>query len=145
MAFFADEALEYLVNAHRKRRMPHSFLFSGEEGSGKRRLTAKFFAAVNQQNFDRYHPDYHQIDPESKSRRILVEQIRELENALRMKSARAPWNFGLLSDADRLMPQAANAFLKPLEEPPANSVLILATTLPDALLETIRSRCVHVP
>jgi DNA polymerase-3 subunit delta' len=51
----------------------------------------------------------------------------------------------LINDADRLMPQAANAFLKTLEEPPANSVLILATALPEALLETIRSRCVHVP
>jgi DNA polymerase-3 subunit delta' len=145
MAFSATEALEYLVNAYRHQRLPHSFLFSGEEGSGKRQLTAGFFEAINQQTFDRHHPDYHQVDPESKSRRILVEQIRSLENALRMKAARASWKFGLINDADRLMPQAANAFLKTLEEPPANSVLILATALPEALLETIRSRCVHVP
>ncbi|MBW0000960.1 MAG: DNA polymerase III subunit [Verrucomicrobia bacterium] len=144
MAFSAHEALEYLVNAYRHQRLPHSFLFSGEEGSGKRQLTAGFFEAINQQKFDPHHPDYHQVEPESKSRRILVDQIRSLENALRMKAARVPWKFGLISDADRLMPQAANAFLKTLEEPPANSVLILATALPDALLETIRSRCVHV-
>lgn len=145
MAFFAAEALEYLVNAYRRQRLPHSFLFSGEEGSGKRQLTAGFFEMINRQKFDPHHPDYHQVDPESKSRRILVEQIRSLENALRMKAARASWKFGVVNDADRLMPQAANAFLKTLEEPPANSVLILATALPEALLETIRSRCVHVP
>lgn len=145
MAFSAREALEYLVNAYRHQRLPHSFLFSGEEGSGKRQLTARFFEAVNQQTFDPHHPDYHQVDPESKSRRILVDQIRSLENALRMKAARATWKVGLINDADRLMAQAANAFLKTLEEPPAHSVLILATALPEALLETIRSRCVHVP
>lgn len=145
MAFSADDALEYLVNAHRHGRLAHSFLFSGEEGSGKRRLTAEFFRAINQEGFGRHHPDVHEIDPESKSRRILVGQIRTLEHALRMKSARVPWKFGLISDADRLMPQAANAFLKTLEEPPEHSVLILVTTLPEALLETIRSRCVHVP
>ena len=145
MAFSVAEALEYLVNAYRQQRLPHSFLFSGEEGSGKRQLTVRFFEAINWQTFDPHHPDYHQVDPESKARRILVEQIRSLENALRMKAARVPWKFGLINDADRLMPQAANAFLKTLEEPPANSVLILATALPEALLETIRSRCVHVP
>ncbi len=145
MAFSVNEALEYLRNAHRHRRVPHSLLFSGEEGSGKRRLIAEFFAVANGEPFSRQHPDFHGIEPESKSRRILVEQVRELESALRMRAAHAPWKFGVISDADRLMPQAANAFLKTLEEPPANSVLILSTALPDALLDTVRSRCVHVP
>ena len=50
----------------------------------------------------------------------------------------------VIRDADRLMPQAANAFLKTLEEPPAGSLLLLTTELPEALLETIRSRCIGV-
>ena len=53
MAFLAEEALQYLVNAHRTRRMPHSLLVSGEEGSGKRRVIEGFFAAVNGQLFHR--------------------------------------------------------------------------------------------
>src|SRR5208282_1944892 len=46
--------------------------------------------------------------------------------------------------ADRLNPQAANAFLKTLEEPPANSVLILLSTEPQRILETILSRCLRL-
>ncbi|HEY0791585.1 MAG TPA: hypothetical protein VGD78_11020 [Chthoniobacterales bacterium] len=144
MAFLAEEALQYLRNAHRTRRLPHSLLISGEEGSGKRRVVEGFFETVNGQPFNRQHPDFHEIEPESKSRRILVEQVRRVEQALRMKAATAPWKFGLISDADRLMPQAANAFLKTLEEPPAHSLLLLTTALPEALLGTIRSRCVHL-
>jgi len=51
----------------------------------------------------------------------------------------------VIYEADRLMPQAANAFLKTLEEPPDHSILILITQIPDALLETILSRCIRVP
>jgi DNA polymerase-3 subunit delta' len=50
----------------------------------------------------------------------------------------------LIRDADRLMPQAANAFLKTLEEPPSGSLLLLTSEMPESLLETIRSRCIAV-
>src|ERR1700683_4647701 len=88
--------------------------------------------------------DFHGIEPESKSRKILVEQIRELEASLRLHATRAKVKFGVVYEADRLMPQAANAFLKTLEEPPDHSLLVLVTSLPEALLETIRSRCIEV-
>ena len=61
-----------------------------------------------------------------------------------MHAARAKVKFGVVYEADRLMPQAANAFLKTLEEPPDHSVLVLVTALPEALLDTIRSRCIEV-
>jgi DNA polymerase III subunit delta' len=51
----------------------------------------------------------------------------------------------IISDADRLQPQAANAFLKTLEEPPKNSLLLLLSALPEALPETILSRCIEIP
>jgi DNA polymerase-3 subunit delta' len=51
----------------------------------------------------------------------------------------------IVSDADRLQPQAANAFLKTLEEPPNDSLLLLLSTLPEALPETILSRCIPIP
>src|SRR4029077_620583 len=84
------------------------------------------------------------IEPECKSRKILVEQIRELGASLRLHATRAKVKFGVVYEADRLMPQAANAFLKTLEEPPDHSVLILVTALPEALLDTIRYRCIEV-
>src|SRR6478609_2703056 len=142
MAFSFDQALGYLTEANVQGRLAHTFLFSGPEGSGKRRLVSAFFRAVNGSTTD--PADFHGIEPESKSRKILVEQIRELEASLRMHATRAKVKFGVVYEADRLMPQAANAFLKTLEEPPNHSLLILVTSLPEALLDTIRSRCIEV-
>ena len=142
MAFSLEQALGYLTEANAQGRLAHSFLFSGPEGSGKRRLVAELFRVVNGNTTNA--ADFHGIEPESKSRRILVEQIRELEASLRMHATRARMKFGVVYEADRLMAQAANAFLKTLEEPPDHSMLILVTALPEALLDTIRSRCIEV-
>jgi DNA polymerase-3 subunit delta' len=144
MPFLVNEALQYLVRAKEGGRLPHSFLVTGPDGSGKRDLVRRFFAELNQTATPERHPDYHVVEPESKSRRILVEQIRELEEGLRMKSSTGAWKFGVIIDADRLMPQASNAFLKTLEEPPLNSILLLLTALPEALLETVQSRCIRI-
>jgi DNA polymerase III subunit delta' len=144
MPFLADEALRYLVRAKDGGRLPHSYLVTGPDGSGKRDLVRRFFSELNRTLTAEIHPDYHVVEPESKSRRILVEQIRELEDALRMKSSHGGWKFGVIVDADRLMPQASNAFLKTLEEPPTNSILFLLTAVPEALLETVQSRCVRI-
>jgi DNA polymerase-3 subunit delta' len=143
MAFSVEQALGYLGKAYSKGRLAHAFLVSGPEGSGKRRLTKELFQAINGEGTQM--ADFHQIEPESKSRRILVEQIRQLENSLRMTTAGSRTKFGVVIEADRLMPQAANAFLKTLEEPADRSVLVLVTALPGALLGTIQSRCIHVP
>jgi DNA polymerase III subunit delta' len=142
MAFSREQAFGYLSEANAQGRLAHSFIFSGPEGSGKRRLVSEFFRVVNGSMAD--PADFHGIEPESKSRRILVEQIRELEASLRMHATRARVKFAVVYEADRLMAQAANAFLKTLEEPPDHSLLILVTTLPEALLETIRSRCIEI-
>jgi DNA polymerase III subunit delta' len=143
MAYSVEQALDYLLRAHRGDRLPHAFLFSGPEGSGKRKLVSQFFQAINGERAAL--SDLHSIEPESKSRRIVVDQIRELEGSLRMRSSQATSKFGVIYDADRMMPQAGNAFLKTLEEPPAHSILVLVTSLPGALLETIVSRCIQVP
>ena len=142
MAFFFEQASRYLSEAKAQARLAHSFLFSGPEGSGKRRLVDEFYRTVNGKMADQ--ADFHGIEPESKSRKILVEQIRELEASLRLHATRAKVKFGVVYEADRLMPQAANAFLKTLEEPPDHSLLILVTALPEALLDTIRSRCIEL-
>src|SRR6201985_2685646 len=85
--FLVDEALSYLILAKDGARLPHSYLITGPDGSGKRDLVRKFFAELNQTTAVEKHPDYHLLEPESKSRRILVEQIRQLEESLRMKSS----------------------------------------------------------
>jgi DNA polymerase III subunit delta' len=144
MPFLVDEALGYLIRAKDGGRLPHSYLVTGPDGSGKRDLAERFFTELNPPAAAQRHPDYHLVQPESKSRRILVEQIRELEESLRMKSSAGGWKFGVVVDADRMMPQASNAFLKTLEEPPSKSILVLLTAVPEALLETIQSRCIRI-
>lgn len=90
------------------------------------------------------HPDVQWIRPESKSRQITIDQIRELIQTVNLKPTEAPYKFGIIVAADRVNTQAANAFLKTLEEPPSRSILILTTLAPDQMLETIISRCLRL-
>jgi DNA polymerase-3 subunit delta' len=83
-------------------------------------------------------------EPESKSRRIVVDQVRALEHALQMCSSEGRRKVAIVAEADRLQPQAANAFLKTLEEPPKDSLLLLLSSIPEALPDTILSRCIAV-
>jgi len=90
------------------------------------------------------HADIHWARPESKSRIITVEQMRELMREIQLKPTEAGYKIAVIAAADRLNVQAANAFLKTLEEPPAKSVLILLTIEPQRILETILSRCLRL-
>jgi len=90
------------------------------------------------------HADIHWARAESKSRIISVDQTRELTREIQLKPTEAGYKIAIISGADRLNAQAANAFLKTLEEPPPKSVLILLTTEPSRILETILSRCLRL-
>lgn len=90
------------------------------------------------------HADVHWVRPESKSRIISVDQMRELMHEINLKPTEAEYKVAVIVAADRLNVQGANAFLKTLEEPPPKSVLILLTTEPQRLLETIVSRCLRL-
>lgn len=146
MAFTKDEALRLLEKALAEGHLGHAYLVSGSPGSGVRELgneLAALFLGAGEISVEK-HPDFHAIEPESKSRRLLTEQVRELEHAIHRMPEKGSRKVAVVRDADRLMPQAANAFLKTLEEPPDGSLLILTSELPEALLETIRSRCISV-
>jgi DNA polymerase-3 subunit delta' len=90
------------------------------------------------------HGDVHWVRPESKSRIVSVDQMRELMREIQLKPSEAEFKVAVIVAADRLNAQAANAFLKTLEEPPAKSVLILLSTEPQRILETILSRCLRL-
>ncbi|HEX3718867.1 MAG TPA: hypothetical protein VH595_12940 [Verrucomicrobiae bacterium] len=90
------------------------------------------------------HPDVLWIRPESKSRIVTIDQMRELMQTMNLKPTVAEFKVGVIVGADRLNIAAANAFLKTLEEPPPKSILILLTTEPQRILETILSRCLRL-
>lgn len=77
-------------------------------------------------------------------RQIRVEPLRELLQAMHLKAVAAPYKVAIIAGADRMNEEAANAFLKTLEEPPPRSVLILLTAEPQRLLETVLSRCLRL-
>ncbi|MGC3989791.1 MAG: hypothetical protein QM796_08965 [Chthoniobacteraceae bacterium] len=147
MAFLPEQALAFLQRARDQDRLGHAYLITGQPGSGKRQLAARFAAMLQGVSEAEVwkHPDFHSAEPESKSRRIVIEQVRELERGLQMRSNRGGCKIGIIFDADRMQPQASNAFLKTLEEPPAQSLLMLVTAQPELLLDTIISRCILLP
>jgi DNA polymerase III subunit delta' len=149
MPFSRTTALEYLRRAHEHNRLAHAYLISGPPGSGKQLLAADLASLVNGTAAnDVFSPKAREIfvaRPESKSRRIVIEQIRDLEHALQMRASNGRLKVAIISDADRLQTAAANAFLKTLEEPPKDSLLLLLSALPEALPETILSRCIAIP
>ena len=149
MAFSKKTAIGFLRRAHENNRLAHAYLISGPVGSGKREVAANLASVVNGTEageiFSSKAREVFVAEPESKSRRILIEQIRELEHGLQMRGAEGRRKVAIIAEADRLQPQAANAFLKTLEEPPGNSLLLLLSALPEALPDTIVSRCICIP
>lgn len=90
------------------------------------------------------HPDVQWVRPESKSRIITIDQMRALMQTISLKPTEAKWKVAVIVAADRLNVQGANAFLKTLEEPPPQSVILLLTTEPERILDTILSRCLRL-
>lgn len=164
MAVTAARAFELMEGAHQRERLAHAFLISGPPGSGKRALAARVIGMVNPPEedggidlfgdpeevpavpeLDSLQGEYARIvRPRSKSRRILIDEIRELERSMHLAAPNGVWKVGVIVDADRMFDEPANAFLKTLEEPPPGCLLLLLTAHAEILLPTIRSRCVNI-
>jgi DNA polymerase-3 subunit delta' len=147
MALAKERAFERLRDARAAGRLAHACLFSGPPGSGKKWLSLQLAALVLGTRPDQVeiHPDFHQVAPESKLRRILTPPMRDLERQLHIKPLLGEFKIAVIHDADRLQAEAANSFLKTLEEPPSGCLILLTTTLREAVLQTILSRCITIP
>ncbi len=163
----AEHALELLARSLARQRLGHAYLFSGDDLDllelVARTLAQTLNCAQPGENarvpgapdscdtclscrkiHNSTHPDIRWIRPESKSRVITVDQMREAMQTIYLKPTEAKYKVTVIVSADRLHLSAANAFLKTLEEPPARSVMILLSTEPARLLETILSRCLRL-
>ena len=151
-ALAGTPAISVLEQAIARQRLSHSLLLHGDDletivaiahgiadrllnGQPDKRAAATF--PVEQ------HPDCFSLRPAGKMRQISADATRELINQIQVSPAVAPRKVAILHEVDRMHITAANVFLKTLEEPPANSTLLLLTTRPYALLPTIRSRVLH--
>lgn len=90
------------------------------------------------------HPDVLWVEPQKKSRGILMAQIEAVQEHINLTSFEGGWKAVVFSNADRINPQAANRLLKTLEEPPDKCLFLLVTDQPAALLPTVVSRCQRV-
>ena len=168
-----EQGVELLQRSLERGRLAHAYLFTGHQLDrleGLARALAKTLnclhpvkrgntavdccdRCLNCQKIEHgNHADVFWVRPESKMRQIRIGQIvrrddsppRVLLDAVNLKPTESPYKFGIIVAADRMNENAANAFLKTLEEPPPRSVLILLTTEPQRLLETILSRCLRL-
>jgi DNA polymerase-3 subunit delta' len=140
--------------------LPHALLFTGPSGVGKRMAARVVAMALNcldrrspmdnpcgkcpacRQIHGGQHPDIPLIEPQANLLRI--DQIRALLATLSMKPFSARHRVVIIADAHCMNPEAANALLKMLEEPPARTMLILTALQKLDLLPTIVSRCRHI-
>jgi DNA polymerase-3 subunit delta' len=147
MPFTPDWIVEKIGQSKRDGRLAHAYLLTASRIEPLEELLSRLvplFLGSSAPN----HPDLHVIRPESKSRRLTIEQIRTLEHVLQLKAYQAPLKVAAIVAADRMClgaAEPANAFLKTLEEPPDNTVIFLLTQNPEQLLPTIRSRCLLLP
>ncbi len=151
MPFPPDEIVSRIARARSDGRLAHAYLLAGEDRNGLKALGLRLAGAILNlpatEAPDR-HPDFHLLQPESKSRRIRIEQIRDLEKALHLKAYRGGYKVALLCEVERMClggADAANAFLKTLEEPQPGTLLLLTSAEPQAVLPTILSRCIRLP
>lgn len=135
--------------------LPHAYLFSGESGIGKRTVAIALAAAVNCsspaqgtgcgrcasciKSASGGHPDIHLLAPDGDE--IKIDQVREAQATLTLKPFEGKKKVLIVDEAESLNIAAQNAFLKTLEEPPGDSLIILVTAVPEGLLPTILSRC----
>lgn len=143
-----------LSNALLSDRLAHAYLFCGPRGTGKTTAAKILARAMNCTTYPTVEPcgkcipclniaagvSIDVIEMDAASNRG-IDEIRELRERSRFASGESRFKVYIIDEAHMLTPEACNAFLKTLEEPPQNVVFILATTDPSRLPATIVSRC----
>jgi DNA polymerase-3 subunit delta' len=154
-------ALTFVQRAIESERPPHALLFVGPDRVGKTTLALELAAGLLCLDADSSarpcggcaacrkvahgnHPDLHRLEPEGAGQQIRVAQVQGLAADLALLPLEGRFRVAVIEHAQRLNPDAQNALLKTLEEPPPAVCLILAADDSSALLPTVVSRCARV-
>jgi len=148
----------FLKQVMARDKIPHAYLFSGMPGVGKTTTARALAMALNcmeaqeregcgrcpqcRRFMGGNYPDFSILEPEGRT--IKIEQIRDLNRALAFAPVAGEYRVCVIRAAETMTAEAANAFLKTLEEPPPGNVFVLSATEPLDLLPTIVSRCQRV-
>ena len=153
-----DHVTRTLKNAIEQGRIAHGYIFSGHRGIGKTTIARILAMALNCRSSEKpvtepcgvcdscteiragNSVDVIEIDAATNRG---IDEIRELREAARYRPARDRFKIYILDEAHQITDAAFNALLKTLEEPPGHIVFMLATTQPEDIPQTIRSRCQH--
>jgi DNA polymerase-3 subunit delta' len=154
-----ETAKRFLMQVMASGKIPHAYLFTGIPGIGKTSAATAFAMALNCRepiDFDGCghcpscrqftggnFPDFLSVVPDGQN--IRIDQIKKLNRSLRFAPVSDGYRVCVIHQAETMTDEAANSFLKTLEEPPPGNILILKVTEPLNLLPTIVSRCQQVP
>lgn len=147
-----------LENAKRNRKIAHAYLLVGDLQENLKKFAlqwAQLISCINSNENGTYcglcrpcklfqknaYTELYELAPQSRSRIITIQAIREFEGKVSLSSPAGWSKIGIIYDADCMGIDAQNAFLKTLEEPPKNTIFLLLSSRPRKLLNTIRSRC----
>lgn len=137
---------EFLKNKFETDQLSHSYLFTGEEGIGKKTFAKEFAEFVGCK-----FPDLMIVEEQNEKDlkfgdggEIKISQIREVQNFLSYKSYNGGYKVVIVDGAEKMNQEAQSCFLKTLEEPKGKTLLFLISSKPDMLLPTIFSRCQQI-
>jgi len=153
-----DDVRTSLEKLIKSQNLPHAFLFSGPRGTGKTSAARILAKVVNCENNKKLGEPCNRcahcksitrgtnidvIELDAASHRG-IDDVRELKEAVKLAPANAKRKVYIIDEAHMLTTEASNALLKTLEEPPDHVLFVLATTNPEKLIETIRSRTTQI-
>ncbi|MBB64547.1 MAG: DNA polymerase III subunit delta' [Waddliaceae bacterium] len=146
-----EDVLRYIDTIIDKNAVANSLLFSGPEGVGKFHFAMLLGQKLisGGENFERVaqrieagnHPDFRVYRPEGKLGLHSIQSMRQFSEEVYLRPYEAKWKVFIIDAADRMVSFGANALLKTFEEPAEDTIIILISDHPEALLPTIRSRC----
>ena len=151
-----EKIKSYLQEFINNKAISHSYLFSGQDGIGKKlfaREFAKMILCLSDNKpcnscsscikFDsNNNPDFLQIEPDRNS--IKISQIREMQKNVYEKPILSNKKVFIIDESEKMTEEAQNSLLKTLEEPPEYMVIILISSNENKLLNTIKSRCLKI-